>query len=694
MKPRVAAAIRPNEGIQADYRLRLATMIAQMHNSVIYWLQAAYRAKPPEMAMDASPASTLRKLLQELAGRWQKRFDDLAVDLAKHFAIAAHKRADGALKSILKKHGIAVRFNLSREVNDVLQATIGENVSLIKSISSQYFTQVEGAVMRSVTAGRDLASLVTMLGPKVDLARIGMGQKPGESDKSFFARTWRRASFIALDQNNKATAMISRTRQTSLGITENVWLHSGAGKHPRPEHVAFSGRRFKLSQGAYLEKKWVWPGTEPGCRCVSKPVIPGLDFRPRGIARPRLAMDKGTWIEWKHPRDAEGKFVSISGGHTKPTEGTVGASVWKIADTISNSKEGYATTKEVVAQAVAAGINKASAELYFHRWEKFYGIKAPKVPKGPKAKPASTETEQLQKFVEKYAAPPPPDPTPVEAELSSEQKLEIVKKGLAAKGIDPEGVYGDIHYFKTGSSKVSYKPDTGTWRISKKIDGVWENITTGEGALNLIKAIEAGVIKGYKQKKTADQPTEPVEKGKIKFHAKGAVMPHALPEDIISSLKSYTGAGYKYMNTAMRGGHPPPPVDKYIQKHILNIQKAFASISPIKKAMRAYRGISGSALGKMAKEAGLSGIDDIQPGHVLVDKGFISTSHKPNTTWGSLVMDITAPPGTKAIRLQPISNHKHEDETLLQDGTKFKITAVDKDPNSGHVKRLHVEVVL
>jgi SPP1 gp7 family putative phage head morphogenesis protein len=140
-----------------------------------------------------------------------------------------------------------------------MQATINEQVSLIKSIPSQYFTQIEGVVMRSVQTGRDLGQLTKDL-------------------QEQFGVTRRRAATIARSQNNIATSSMTRARQDALGITEGTWVHSGAGKHPRPTHVAMSGKRFNLKKGMYdsAVKRWILPAQEPGCRCIWRPVIAGF----------------------------------------------------------------------------------------------------------------------------------------------------------------------------------------------------------------------------------------------------------------------------------------------------------------------------------------------------------------------------------------------------------------------------------
>ena len=232
-------------------------MIQEMHESILYWLTASYKANEPEMAQDRSPAAELRISIRKLAKRWNRNFDKGAQKLARYFAKSAADRADDSLQAKLKKSGFTVQFKMTPAANDVMQATIGEQVGLIKSIAQQHLTEVEGLVMRSVSQGRKLDELTKELQDRYGVAK-------------------RRAALIARDQNNKATASMNRVRQQELGITEAIWLHSHGGKEPRPSHLAANGKKYKISEGMYLDGKWVWPGTEINCRCVSKSVIPGF----------------------------------------------------------------------------------------------------------------------------------------------------------------------------------------------------------------------------------------------------------------------------------------------------------------------------------------------------------------------------------------------------------------------------------
>ena len=257
-------SVRANVGIEVEYRRRLDTLIEEMNRSVLYWVGAAYKRNEPEvakLAADASPARALGETLRRLTSQWQVRFDRLALDLAVWFATQTQQRSDAALKAGLRKGGFSVKFRMTRAMNDALQATIGENVGLIKSIPAEYLTQVQGIVMRSIQQGRNLGPLAQELEAQYGVTR-------------------RRAALIARDQNNKATAVIARVRQQELGITQALWVHSTAGKTVRKSHLRASRERtiFNLADGWYDpdEGKRVWPGELVNCRCTAAPIIPGF----------------------------------------------------------------------------------------------------------------------------------------------------------------------------------------------------------------------------------------------------------------------------------------------------------------------------------------------------------------------------------------------------------------------------------
>ncbi|CAB3664611.1 hypothetical protein LMG26696_03554 [Achromobacter pulmonis] len=250
--------VHANQGIEAAYRKRLDRLIDEMQRSVVYWLTAAYRRNVPEIAQDESPAMALTKMMRRLAKQWQRRFDEAAQPVATEFAEASMSAADLSLRNALRQKGFSVQFQMTRAANDVFQATVQENVGLIKSIASEYLTEVQGMVMRSVTQGRDLEGLV-------------------EDLQKRYGITKRRAAFIARDQNNKATATITRVRQQGLGIKQAKWRHSRGGKHPRKSHQDADGEIYDVDKGMLIDDEYIRPGELPNCRCVAISIIPGFD---------------------------------------------------------------------------------------------------------------------------------------------------------------------------------------------------------------------------------------------------------------------------------------------------------------------------------------------------------------------------------------------------------------------------------
>jgi SPP1 gp7 family putative phage head morphogenesis protein len=148
---------------------------------------------------------------------------------------------------------------MTAAMQDVFAATVQANVSLIKSIPAQYFTQIEGIVMRGVQTGYDLKQITDDLQHQFKVSR-------------------KRAAFIARDQASKATSTLGRARQMSLGITKAIWVHSHAGKVPRPEHVKMDGKEYDLSEGMFdpVEGKYIFPGQLINCRCFSRGIVPGF----------------------------------------------------------------------------------------------------------------------------------------------------------------------------------------------------------------------------------------------------------------------------------------------------------------------------------------------------------------------------------------------------------------------------------
>lgn len=259
MKPKrpVARSVQANRGLEARYARQILALVEEMTADVEAEVRARYKSHPPVLALDTNPVNAAKKELRALAKRWLSRFDEQAPKIADAYLKAQFKASDRALIQSLKDSGWAVRFNLTPAMKEAFTAKLAENVSLIKSISSEYFTQVEGALMRSYSTGRDLQHLTRNL------------QKIAHVPK-------KRAAAISLDQSNKANAVVVQTRQVELGVKQGVWMHSSAGKVPRPSHVRMNGKLYDVKVGMFDpdENRYIFPGELINCRCTSRSVFP------------------------------------------------------------------------------------------------------------------------------------------------------------------------------------------------------------------------------------------------------------------------------------------------------------------------------------------------------------------------------------------------------------------------------------
>lgn len=211
---------------------------------------------------DAKPSPT--KALQAALAKWGtqtiKRFDLMSEKIANDFAARNMQATQASVLAQMKRAGFTVSFKPTHRSVEAFRAVAAENVALIKSIPRKYHEQVEARVWNAVRNGSDLNKLSAEL-------------------RKAYKITTDRAALIARDQNAKAKAVIERVRQQELGITRAIWMHSNAGKEPRPTHVAMNNKAYRLDEGMWDsdEQEYVHPGQLINCRCTMRPVIEGFE---------------------------------------------------------------------------------------------------------------------------------------------------------------------------------------------------------------------------------------------------------------------------------------------------------------------------------------------------------------------------------------------------------------------------------
>lgn len=259
---KTARAIWPNSGVERWYRDQLQCVTERMGQSMLLHIRVAWREADPThgMAHDAVNGSLfIKRAMSKYGKQWTLRLNRLSVDLSRRFANKAYRATEVQMRASFRDAGMTVKFKPTEASKAAYQATVAENVALIKSIPQKFLTDVETQVWGAVMRGSTLGELTDIIRDKYGVAL-------------------KRAALIATDQNAKAKAIIENTRRRELGIVEGVWLHSSAGVEPRPTHAAMNGKRYALSDGMYdsAEQEQIWPGQLINCRCSSKPVLPGF----------------------------------------------------------------------------------------------------------------------------------------------------------------------------------------------------------------------------------------------------------------------------------------------------------------------------------------------------------------------------------------------------------------------------------
>ena len=255
--------LNPSAAIEQRYYAALSVLIGRMIAETEHELTRLFRTEHAEefFAQDASVSSQARILTNALIKKYSDLFASLSKPMAERFADESDKSSDIAVKSSIRQMSddltLSTRTISSGPLNDILSATVTENVGLIKSIPAQYLNGVQQAVMRSITTGNGRQDLVPYL----------------QKHKGI---TLRRARMIAQDQTKKAFSALSKERMQTIGLKEYEWLHTSGSRHPRKLHIQMNGNIYRYDDPPIIDEKTGErgiPGQAINCACRMRPIL-------------------------------------------------------------------------------------------------------------------------------------------------------------------------------------------------------------------------------------------------------------------------------------------------------------------------------------------------------------------------------------------------------------------------------------
>lgn len=196
-----------------------------------------------EVAMDASITSRARILTNKLARDWNKRFNQFAKEFSnKLFDDLENITAQDFQKSFEKLTGETTinATKLSGATRDVIKAGTQQSTSLIKSISGEYMSEVQEALMRSIASPK---------GSYTDTVKAIDKMLQGR-----FKRYKNKAKNVTLDQTRKAYGTITESRMRSVGVTKYRWRHAGGSQEPRAHHKnVLNGKVFSMDDPPIID---------------------------------------------------------------------------------------------------------------------------------------------------------------------------------------------------------------------------------------------------------------------------------------------------------------------------------------------------------------------------------------------------------------------------------------------------------
>ena len=271
-----------SQALENEYKRDIRYLVNAMLKDVAKGFVDTYRKNKEGFALD-SAANNIDNKIKELEKKYRRIFETQGEVIAKRMIMRQVRYCRSSFKKVISKllpketevPSIAGSV-IPRDVEEVVRASIMENVSLIKSIQQRYFEQVTGSITRSMQAGGSIKQLRNEI-----LKYNGM--------------TKRRADNIAADQTRKAYAAITLRNMKNAGIEKAEWMHSGGGYTVREYHYrkwdgvsgksdghpnGLNGFIFDINKPPVIQEAdgkqqeiRGYPRQLPNCKCVMRAII-------------------------------------------------------------------------------------------------------------------------------------------------------------------------------------------------------------------------------------------------------------------------------------------------------------------------------------------------------------------------------------------------------------------------------------
>lgn len=187
--------------------------------------------------------------------RLRQKYSKMTEVFEKKLKTIASQTSDYNYKIWQKQVKKAMSVDIFKEekwLETEIQAFTKENVRLIKNIGNLATDQIQTVVTDAVKNGNSAKSITK------DIQKI-------------IGATQQRASLIAVDQIGKFNGILTKIRQTKLGVIEYIWTTVG-DERVRLRHRELNGKKFAWDNPSSEGH----PGQPIRCRCQALPVFDSM----------------------------------------------------------------------------------------------------------------------------------------------------------------------------------------------------------------------------------------------------------------------------------------------------------------------------------------------------------------------------------------------------------------------------------
>lgn len=250
-EPRVSVMRFPSS-VGIDYNSMLQSIVNMINEDIRNELMPIVESEEPNYVMDQSWFDRISAVMLRIRARWESpQFRQLTEEIARRFVRAVDARSS-------RSFGIDI-LGSDEALQTAIQASIFDNVRLIRTIPEQYLNQVEDIVVTNARAGNRSSVIADQL-------------------RERFGVTQNRARFIARDQTAKVNSAIAQKRIESAGYEYFQWVTS-RDERVRDRHDDISQRVTAYGMGVYRFDN-------PPLSDRGVPILPGVDFQCRCVMRP------------------------------------------------------------------------------------------------------------------------------------------------------------------------------------------------------------------------------------------------------------------------------------------------------------------------------------------------------------------------------------------------------------------------